>query len=330
MNQTSQVLAQRHTSSPPAAADQLWPNLQKLAGTLDKVLPRHVGIDRFTRLAFTELRRNPRLAECDWQSIAGSLMVCAELGLEPGGPLGHAWLIPYRGQATVQIGYKGYIDLARRSGQILSLSGHAVHTGDRFTYRYGLDEALDHEPALHDRGDAYAYYAVARYQDGGHNIVVLSREDVERYRRRSASAQQGRSSPWDTDYDAMAVKTCIRRLVPYLPLATEQLEALSADEGTARIDDTGVLTVSHTTAPEMPAVAVPEPAAAVTTGDSVDGGGGPVDVSDAEVVPDDKPRRGRKKPPPPEPEPAPDPESELLPDPADGNDPWTGQDDTTS
>ena len=95
-------------------------------------LPRHLTADRLARIALTEVRKTPALASCDQASFLGAIMQCAALGLEPGSALGHAYMIPFRNNkkniTEVQfiVGYRGMIDLARRSGQILSIEARTV------------------------------------------------------------------------------------------------------------------------------------------------------------------------------------------------------------
>jgi recombination protein RecT len=233
MNRSSEMLAQRQGTQVDRVKNTVG-QVMAMTQQIQVALPQGLSAERFTRVIVTELRRNPRLAETQWISLAGSVMLAAQLGLEPG-PLGLAFLVPYKNECTLQIGYKGYIELARRSGYIQSLSAHEVRASDEFEFEYGLEERLTHRPNFLDDSAPIAYYAVARYKDGGHNMVVLSKRQVDSYRARSPAARGGQS-PWDTDYDAMAKKTCVRRLVPYLPLTIETATALSFEDRTVRLD----------------------------------------------------------------------------------------------
>lgn len=223
----------------PAKGKSLIDEVKELApGVRIATSGTPIDADRFLRVALTELRTKPELLNCTRESVLGGLMLCAQLGLEPGGPLGHAYLVPFKNrktgriEATFILGYKGIIALARRSGHIESIVARAVFEHDDFTYEFGLDEKLVHRPKLDgDRGQPFAYYAVARYVGGGHNFVVLSKSDVDRYRARSRAKDSG---PWITDYEAMALKTCVRRLAAWLPLTVEAATAVDADESVAR------------------------------------------------------------------------------------------------
>lgn len=108
-------------------------------------LPRHMTADRLARIATTEIRKTPALAKASQESFLGAIMQCAQLGLEPGSALGHAYLLPFgngkdkynRSNVQLIIGYRGMIDLARRSGQIVSLSARAVMSATSFTLSMG-------------------------------------------------------------------------------------------------------------------------------------------------------------------------------------------------
>ncbi|WP_024554175.1 recombination protein RecT [Franconibacter helveticus 513] len=204
-------------------------------------LPKHMTADRLARIAMTELRKTPKLMQCDQMSFLGAIMQCAQLGLEPGGALGHAYLLPFdrrqkqgnqwvtvATEAQLIIGYRGMIDLARRSGQIVSLSARAVHENDTFSYAYGLEEKLEHVPCEDGNPGALTHvYAVARLKDGGVQFEVMSKAAVDKVRELSKSSDKG---PWVDHYEEMAKKTAIRRLFKYLPLSIELQRAVNIDE----------------------------------------------------------------------------------------------------
>ena len=207
----------------------------KVKAQLALALPKHMTAERLARIALTELRKTPALMRCDQASFLGALMQCAQLGLEPGGALGHAYLLPFenrkRGTTDVQfiVGYRGMIDLARRSGQIVSLEARAVYASDKFAVRLGLHPDLTHEPdwEASDRGALRFVYAVARLQGGGVQFEVMSRADIERTR---AQSKAGTSGPWVSHFEEMAKKTVIRRLFKYLPVSIEVARAVGLDE----------------------------------------------------------------------------------------------------
>lgn len=227
----SQV-ANRAQGNGSKAEPTLGQLIEQLKPQMARALPKHMDADRMARIALTVLRQTPALARCTSESFMGALMTCAQTGLEPG-PLGHAYLVPYGNTVTFIAGYKGLIDLAWRSGRVLDISAETVYANDHFYFRKGLDPKLEHDWSLSDnRGEVIGYYAAAKLKDGGSAFVVMSKNDVEKIRARSKAKNSG---PWQTDYDAMSKKTCIRQLAKFLPLSVEFAQAITHDE-TVRTD----------------------------------------------------------------------------------------------
>lgn len=212
-------------------------SIQKKANTLRDVivsqrnqiamaLPKHMDVDRLIRVSITALRNNPRLLSCSQVSVLGSIIQAAQLGLETDGALGHAYLVPYKNQCQLQIGYRGMIDLARRSGQIVSISARVVYDGDEFSYSYGLEETLVHRPKIKSGGEPIAAYAVAKLVGGGCQFEVLSLEEIEA----AHDASPASSGPWDNYWSEMARKTAVRRLFKYLPVSVEIQKAVGLSD----------------------------------------------------------------------------------------------------
>jgi len=159
-------------------------------------------------------------------------MTCAQLGLEPEGVLGQAWLAPSRGKVRLVVGYRGFVALARDSGLVTSINAQAVHRNDQFEYAYGLNERLEHIPAAGDRGEITHFYAYARFKDGGHHFDVLPRSEVDAVRDRSESYQaywagKTEDSAWVTGYAEMGKETVIRRIARDLPPTVRKAAALA-------------------------------------------------------------------------------------------------------
>lgn len=229
---TGTVAQQKH-AAPTTIMEMMASPLIKQQMAL--AMPKHMTADRLMRIALTEVRKVPALGKCNVQSFMGAIMQCAQLGIEPGAALGHAYLLPFGndkasdGLANCQliIGYRGMIDLARRSGQIVSLNARSVHANDTFSYAYGLDETLKHVPGTGDRGDLTHVYAVAKLKGGGIQFEVMSKADVLKVK---ASSKAGNNGPWVSHFDEMAKKTVIRRLFKYLPVSIEMTQAVVLDE----------------------------------------------------------------------------------------------------
>jgi recombination protein RecT len=188
---------------------------------IGSVLPKHMNKERLARISFNVIRTNPKLLECDINSLMGAVMECAKLGLEPN-LMGQAYLIPFKKEVQFVIGYRGLIDLVRRSGKITNLEARVVYENDQFDYEYGVSADLKHKPALTNKGKAIAYYAVATFKDGGFAFDVMSIEDIENHRDKYSKAKN--FGPWKDDFDAMAKKTVLRQLIKYLPISIEYLQ----------------------------------------------------------------------------------------------------------
>jgi recombination protein RecT len=226
----------------PAPPQTIAQFIEVMKGEMARALPKHLSADRLARIALTEVRRTPRLAQCTQPSFGGALMTCAQLGLEPG-VTGEAYLIPRKNgklsrqaghdvyEVQLLIGYQGMAKLFWQSPLAKSLDAQAVREHDQFEFEYGLTAALRHKPSLGDRGKTIAYYAVATLTNGGYAFVVMSRSDVEEIRIRAKAGTGDTDSPWKTDYDEMAKKTCLRRMSKLLPKSPELARALSHDEG---------------------------------------------------------------------------------------------------
>jgi recombination protein RecT len=202
--------------------------LKENKGALRESLAKIMDVEAFSRIALGELRTNPALLDCDPKSLMSSIGKAAELGLVVGSAMGGAYLVPYKANAQLIIGYRGLIALARRSGEILSLTAHVVHEKDVFELELGLEEKLRHIPTTEqDPGPMVCAYAVAKLNGGGLQFEVMSRSQIDAIRARSRASSNG---PWVTDYEEMARKTVVRRLAKYLPMAIQMADALAADQ----------------------------------------------------------------------------------------------------
>lgn len=211
--------------------------LEKMKSQIEAALPRHMTPDRLIRTAMTSVQKNPKLLECHPVTLIGAIVQCAQLGLEPDDGTGKAYLIPFwnnkkgRLEAQFMAGYRGLVDLARRSGQITRFDARVVKEGDTFDYEFGLQPKLVHKPStLPERmKQATTYvYAVGFFKDGGEpQFDVMTIAEVEAIRKRSKAKDSG---PWETDYDEMAKKTVVRRISKMLPSSPELQQAVTLDE----------------------------------------------------------------------------------------------------
>lgn len=208
--------------------------LERSKTQIGMALPKHMNADRLLRIVMTSVQRTPKLLDCTQESLCGAVIQSAQLGLECDNVIGHAYLVPYynskKGTNEVQFipGYKGLIDLARRSGQVSTIYAHVVRDGDMFEYEFGLEATLRHKPAFDGAGKNLTHaYAVCKLKDGGAQFEVMTAKEIEAIRDRSKSKNNG---PWVTDFDEMAKKTVLRRLCKMLPCSVELARAVALDE----------------------------------------------------------------------------------------------------
>lgn len=246
------------TQNAPAKrqTDTVRQALEKMKGQFALALPKHLTPDRLLRVTMTAVQNTPKLLECDRTSLFSAVMTCAQLGLEPDGVLGQAYLVPFKGKVQFIPGYKGLLTLARNSGEISTVQAHAVRVGDDFSYAYGLNEHLDHVPAEdNEDGEITHFYAYAKFKDGGHIFEVMTRAAVDRIRDQAEGykafkANKIKSTPWVDHYPQMGRKTAIRRVANYLPMSVQRAVAIEAayEAGDhAEIDKFGEIVIDNDT-----------------------------------------------------------------------------------
>ena len=214
---------------------------------ISQALPKHLTADRMIQMATTHINQNPEIAKCTAGSLIGAIMQASILGFKPVSAYGQCYFVPYNKnvgskdkpvwvkEVQFQIGYKGYIALARRSQDLKMIYAEVVRKGDKFEFQMGLEPQLLHIPNQDTDGEITHVYAVAHYKDGGYNFVVLTRKQVEKLRKRSPMQKDLPSGAWFTDYDAMAKAKAIKQLAKYLP-SEELTLASEVDEKTIQPD----------------------------------------------------------------------------------------------
>lgn len=192
-----------------------------------KALPSVLTPERFSRMVLTAITKTPKLANCKPESFIGSMLTAAQLGLEPNTPLGQAYLIPYGNECQFQIGYKGMLDLAYRSGEFQCIMSEIVYEKDEFSFEYGLNAKLTHKPALGERGEKKWVYALYKLNNGGFSFVVKSIDDIILHAKKYSKTFN--NGPWQSAFEEMAKKTVIKQLLKYAPLKTEFSRGVAFD-----------------------------------------------------------------------------------------------------
>jgi recombination protein RecT len=229
--------------SPQKGMQQMMKAMEK---EIAAALPSMVSSERFQRVALTAFSSNVKLQQCDAKSFIGAMMQSAQLGLEPNTPLGQSYLIPYGTQVQFQVGYKGMIELAQRSGEIKTIYAHEVRENDEFEMDYGLDQKLIHKPLLKgDRGEVIGYYAVYHTKNGGYSFAFMTKDEVYDFAKKKSKTFN--NGPWQTDFDAMAKKTVVKQLLKYAPISIELQRNISADSTIKTKIDTDMTIVEDET-----------------------------------------------------------------------------------
>lgn len=208
--------------------------IKQMEGEIAKALPTVITPERFTRMVLTALSTDKKLELCTPQSFLGAMMTAAQLGLEPNTPLGQAYLIPYKNKGVLecqfQIGYKGLIDLAYRSGEVEIIQAQVAYENDEFDYELGLDPKLKHKPAKDNRGNPIYYYAIFKTKSGGYGFEVMSIHDIKVHAKKYSQSYSSEYSPWQKNFDEMAKKTVLKRVLKYAPLKSDFVRAIAVDE----------------------------------------------------------------------------------------------------
>ncbi len=194
-----------------------------------KLLPQHFTGERFVRMCLTQARMVRGLANCNFPSVMKCMMECASLGLDPGR---HYHFVPFKGECTGIIDWKGLVVLMTRHPDVSDVWADVVYEGDEFEEISGLNRDLVHKkppPAERVPGrKIVATYAVARFVNGNRTFVVCTEEDFQKAKASSQTASRG-YGPWVEHEAAMKRKTAVRRLVDWVPQSAELMSAVEQD-----------------------------------------------------------------------------------------------------
>lgn len=198
---------------------------------------------------------NSNLKTADANSVINAAMKAAALDLPIEPTLGFAYIIPYknkgREEAQFQIGYKGLIQLALRSGQLTGLNSGVVYESQFVSYD-PLFEELELDFSQPQGEKLKGYFASMKLANGFKKVTFWTKEQVQAHGKRFSKSYSYRSSPWSTDFDAMAQKTVMKAMISkYAPLSQEMQQAIVADDESETI-------VPQDVTPEVPLISIDE------------------------------------------------------------------------
>jgi len=208
--------------------DPIYQALMSYKTAIASVIPKHLTAERMLRISYQMIHRTPRLRECSINSLVNGIIEISMLGLDIGRT---AHLVPFKREAVVIVDYKGFIDLAHRSGQINSLPFKAVYENDLFDYEEGTTRFIKHKPAATDRGDLVAAYAICNFKHGGYDFEVVHPVDIAAIKK-SAPGAKSSDSPWNNpDQEwTMWCKSAVRRLSKRIPQSPELRRAVELED----------------------------------------------------------------------------------------------------
>lgn len=188
---------------------------------------------QFTTSLVNIVNSSTQLKHVDQMSVIQSAMVAASLDLPIDQNLGYMWLVPYGHSATPQIGYKGYIQLAQRTGQYKAMNAVVAHEGELVSWN-PLSEEVVFDPIKRVSDEVVGYVGYFRLLNGFEKTVYWTKDQMEDHRKRFVKGKGGQDKPlgvWGTDYDAMALKTVIRGLLSkWGPMSVQMEKAIQMDD----------------------------------------------------------------------------------------------------
>ena len=244
----------------PASVAQ---TITKYAPMIAEALPKHLDSGRFTRLALTTLRKTPQLQQCAPESFIGALLTASALGLEPD-VNGECYLVPYKRECTLIIGYQGISKLFWQHPLSDRLSAEYVCANDHFEFRKGTDPFIDHRPAIGDRGPVVAYYAIVGLKNGATWFDVFTPAQIKALRGQVRKGSIADPEHW------MERKTALKQVLKLAPKATSLGQVQAFDEKPGSIQQ--AVQVAQVTRPDETAEQIDEATGEVLEGEFVDPG----------------------------------------------------------
>ncbi|GMA49355.1 hypothetical protein GCM10025857_07120 [Alicyclobacillus contaminans] len=235
------------------------------------------------------------LQQCEPMSIISSCMIAATLDLPINRNLGYAWIVPYRDKknnrvmATFQMGYKGYVQLALRTGKYAKINALPICEGELVRWN-PLTEELVYDPSKRKSNRVIGYAGFFRLVNGFEKVVYWTAEQIEAHRQRFSKT----GNVWETDYDAMALKTVVRNMlsrwgilsVEMQEAVVRDVEEVTGDDAAPVIDlppldETPDVSGDQQTSPEAPVDETPEAPETDEAAPEVGAEGEPEETSEA-------------------------------------------------
>lgn len=181
----------------------------------------------FISSVLTVVSQNKLLQNVDMRTVLSAASIAASLDLPILPSLGRAWIVPYKGAAQFQIGYLGYVELAQRSGLYKSINVNTVYEGEVVEWNKFTEEMTYGEQ---ESDTAIGYCASFELLNGFRKVVYWTKDAVIKHAKRFSKSYNSSSSPWQSDFDAMAMKTVLAYTLRHWgPMSIEMQKAMAED-----------------------------------------------------------------------------------------------------
>ena len=204
---------------------------------------------RFISAIVSAVNNNPQLQECTNQSILSGALLGESLKLSPSPQLGQYYLVPFNDKnvgkvAQFQLGYKGYIQLAIRSGQYKKLNVLAIKEGELIRFdplNEEIEVQLIEDEEQREAAPTIGYYAMFEYTNGFKKAIYWSKRKMEQHAETYSAGYRAKKGYtfWEKDFDAMAYKTMLRQLISkWGIMSIDMMSAMDADMAVINQDGT--------------------------------------------------------------------------------------------
>ena len=183
--------------------------------------------DGFMASVLNLVSNDSYLSRTEPMTIVTSAMVAASLDLPVDKNLGYAWIVPYKGKAQFQLGYKGYIQLAQRSGQYKALNVIEVYEGELKGWNR-LTEEFEFDQNGKQSDEVIGYVGYFELLNGFKKTVYWTKQEIEAHKRKFSKSDFG----WKKDYDAMAKKAVLRNMLSKWGILSIDMQRASISDET--------------------------------------------------------------------------------------------------
>lgn len=211
-----------------------------VVGKLNEVWSSPQMANSFMSSVISVANGNPQLRKAEPMSIIGAAMVAATMQLQVVPTLGQCYIIPYGNKAQFQVGYLGLLQLCQRSGQFKKILAAPVHEGEYISGdEFDEDYVFDKKQRKSDK--IVGYMAKFELLNGFTKVAYWDVDRVKAHATKFSQAyRSGYTSPWKSDFDAMAQKTVLKSILKYAPKSIEMQNAVTFDQAVVNVNSSDI------------------------------------------------------------------------------------------